>query len=116
MNNVINNCTGCRYRDYEAHELPCRDCHASGMWEPEEKEKENTEMATTTKKTKAELLAEIEELKKQVERAKEKETYDESATSVMLLKTSFIDAGFTEEEAFELVKEFIKTAPQMLKR
>jgi hypothetical protein len=55
-------------------------------------------------KTKAELKAEIEELKSQLENAAKQEQSNEFGAAVMSVYQGFITAGFTKEEAWELLK------------
>ena len=69
-------------------------------------------MATSKKKTSAEIVAEINELKeqqrklaKEQERLAEKEQHDENAGKLYDFYQSFIDAGFSEEQAWFFVKE-----------
>ena len=66
----------------------------------------------TSKKTSADIVAEINELKeqqkklaKEQERLAEKEHYDETAGRLRDFYQSFIDAGFSEEQAWFFVKE-----------
>ena len=66
----------------------------------------------TSKKTSAEITAEINELKeqqkklvKEQERLAEKESYDETAGRLHDFYQSFIEAGFSEEQAWFFVKE-----------
>jgi hypothetical protein len=58
----------------------------------------------STSKTKSELVAEIEELKKQLDKKKEEEKYDDIATDMRNMYNSFVYAGFTEDQAWELVR------------
>jgi len=69
-------------------------------------------MATSEKKTSADIIAEINELKeqqkilvKEQERLAEKEQYSENAGRLHDFYQSFIEAGFSEEQAWFLVKE-----------
>ena len=66
----------------------------------------------TSKKTSAEIVAEINELKeqqkklaKEQERLAEKESYNETAGKLHDFYQSFIEAGFSEEQAWFFVKE-----------
>ena len=69
-------------------------------------------MATvTTKRTKEMLLneleaknAEIKDLKKELEKAKRYEAYEEAAGELAALRDSFVNAGFTKAEANEFAK------------
>jgi hypothetical protein len=58
----------------------------------------------STSKTKSELVAEIEKLKKQLDKKKEEEKYDDIATDMRNMYNSFVNAGFTEDQAWELVR------------
>lgn len=66
----------------------------------------------TSKKTSADIIAEINELKeqqkklvKEQERLAEKESYDETAGRLHDFYQSFIEAGFSEEQAWFFVRE-----------
>lgn len=69
-------------------------------------------MATvTTKRTKEMLMneleaknAEIKELKKEIEKTKRYEQYEEAADEIAALRDSFVKAGFTKAEANDLLK------------
>ena len=81
-------------------------------------EKENKTMATkTTNKTKSMLLeeidarnAEIKELKKEIAKLERYEQYKETANEIAALRDSFINAGFTKDEANDLLKTALATA------
>ena len=64
------------------------------------KEKENM---STTRKTKQELVEEIDALKKELETVKNVEQYEEGAYQIKALHTAFMNAGFTDAQAFELI-------------
>lgn len=91
----------------------CREC-----WDRvipgTENEKENKTMENT-KKTKAELIEEINGLKKEVEKLDRYKKYEETANEIAALKESFKNAGFTEEQAFELVITSMKGAFETLR-
>lgn len=68
-------------------------------------------------KTREELLKEIEEknkeikaLKKDVEKLDRYKIYEDTATEFAAVRESFINAGFTKAEAFELMKMAINQA------
>ena len=75
-------------------------------------------MATkTTNKTKSMLLeeiearnAEIKELKKEIAKLERYEQYKETAGEIAALRDSFINAGFTKDEANDLLKTAVATA------
>ena len=58
----------------------------------------------STSKTESELVTEIEELKKQLDKKKEEEKYDDIATDMHNMYNSFVYVGFTEDQAWELVR------------
>lgn len=58
-------------------------------------------------KTKAQLLADIEVLEKKIENLERYEKYDAMADEVKAMTDSFVRAGFTEDQAFEMVKEMM---------
>lgn len=62
------------------------------------------------RKTKNELMVEIDELKKELARLKKYEQYAESAEDTKAIYDSFVDAGFTEDQAFTLLCIFVKSA------
>lgn len=55
-------------------------------------------------KTKAQLEAEIAELRLQLNSQTKAEKYDDAATDIYNMYQSFIKAGFSDEQAWELVK------------
>ena len=59
-------------------------------------------------KTKTELEAEIKVLKQQLEEQSRTEQYNKSASEIYNIYTSFVNAGFTEEQAWELFINIIK--------
>lgn len=75
---------------------------------PGTEEKENKNMKPTTRRTKAELLEEIGQLKKELENVEKYRKYEECANELHAIMTSFIDAGFTREEAFTMLTTTMK--------
>ena len=55
-------------------------------------------------KTKAQLEAEIAELRLQLDSQTKAEKYDDAAVDIYNMYQSFIKAGFSKEQAWELVK------------
>lgn len=55
-------------------------------------------------KTKKELLEEIKQLKDQVERLDRYKQYENAATEMRAMHEAFVNSGFTDEQAFDLVK------------
>ena len=70
---------------------------------------ENTmnESTPTTRKTKADLLKDIAELKKQVEHLDKYKQLEEAADMTAAMCKAYETAGFSREEAFELTKTMI---------
>ena len=73
-----------------------------------------------TKKTKAELEKELEtikeskaELEKELKNLEKYKHYEDAAGEIHALYTSFTMAGFTDDQAFELVKTMIANAGQI---
>ena len=64
-------------------------------------------------KTKAELIAEIENLKHQLEDKKKEEQYDDTATELHNMYASYVKAGFTEEQSWELTKIIINNGTKL---
>lgn len=60
--------------------------------------------------TKAELEAEIKNLKEQLENKKKEEQFDDCAKNCHSMYASYVKAGFTEEQAWELTKNLITNA------
>ena len=92
--------------------LSCQQCWNREI--PEEPVEEAK--PKTTKKTKAELLAEINDLKEELERVEKENArlerysqYEESANEVYAMQKAFENAGFTREEAFRLVIDLVHT-------
>lgn len=104
----------CEYEPrYDCSNVACNDC-----WNREipgtnnidiSKGETKMEGKVTTRKTKAELLEEIAELKKQAERAGRYEKYDEGAAEIKAMCDSFINAGFNHDAAFQLTMKMIET-------
>lgn len=55
-------------------------------------------------------LAVIDDLKSQVKRLEKYQKYDEMAEEIFAIKNSYVRAGFTEEQAFQLVKCAVEQA------
>lgn len=71
-------------------------------------ESEENQMAET--KTKQELEEEISGLKQQIAQLEKYKKYDEAAEESWVLIQSWIKSGFSEEQAFELLKIIIGNA------
>lgn len=105
--------------DYPPEKV-CRDSRCSACWytdipEPEKIKKENDIMPTDsinrTKKTKAELLEELEQanqnvrdLKNEIKNLERYKQYEDMADEIKALHTAFMNSGFTNEQAFDLLK------------
>ena len=81
----------------------------------EREESTMNEFAPANKKTKAELLEDIVALKKQIEHLDRYKKYEECADELSAMRKAFVSSGFSEEEAFKLVIEMLRTAPKMAK-
>ena len=75
------------------------------------------EKTMATKKTKAELEKELEavkeskaELEKELKNLEKYKQYEDAAGEIHALYTSFVIAGFSEEQAFDLTKTMIQNA------
>lgn len=53
---------------------------------------------------------EIKDLKREIKNLEEKEMFAKAASEMKNLKDRFVEAGFTEDEAFRMVLELSKTA------
>lgn len=78
-------------------------------------DKENN--MATTKKTKAELMEELEnvknakeELEKELKNLDKYKQYEDMAGEVHAIYVSFVHAGFSEEQAYDLLKTMIQNA------
>lgn len=101
--------------DYHGPKVGCdvNDGNCWHCWNQEiidEKEKENKSM-TNTKKTKTQLIEELEAaqanvatLKKQVENLDRYKQYEEAADEIKAMHSAFMNSGFTNEQAFDLIK------------
>jgi len=61
-------------------------------------------MAVAEKRTKEELLDEIKKLEGEVKRLERFKAYDDQAGELKGMYVSYMNAGFTKEQAFDLVK------------
>lgn len=107
-------CTGCKLKgtDYK-NDRNNMMCSNYLMKKAEEylinetnkgEEKMEFKAANTEKRTKAELLDEIKKLKGEVEKLERFKAYEDQAGELKGMYDSYINAGFTEEQAFEIVK------------
>lgn len=71
----------------------------------------------TTKKTKAELMEELEnvkkskeELEKELKNLEKYKQYEDAADEMKALHTAFVNSGFSDNQAFELMKMLAQTA------
>ena len=71
-----------------------------------EKEKEDMPI---TRKTEAELVEEINALKKDLEEVKNVKQYEEWAIQIKAVHSALMNAGFTDTQAFELILTMIQT-------
>lgn len=114
---ILENECPCHYGYSEGHpdcsilanDSLCADCWDQEITE-EKKEKENNTMATT-KKTKEQLIEELEaaknniyELKKQLDNLERYKQYEDCADEIKAIHTAFMNSGFTNDQAFDLIK------------
>lgn len=79
-------------------------------------------MATSVKKTKAELIEELEARKEEIkvlntriETFERYEKYEEMGDELKAVYDAYVHAGFSEDQAFQLLTESLKAASAMLK-
>ena len=109
-------------------EKMCTACWDREIPGTEEIKKENEIMPThainvNTKRTKAELIEEIKlahehirEMEGRLERMDKYKQYEECADELKAMHTALINSGFTNEQAFELMKTAIQVvAPSALR-
>ena len=65
-------------------------------------------MSTTSKKTKQELLEEIDALKKELADLEKYKQYQEAAGEMKAVHTSLVNSGFSGEETFQLLIAMIE--------
>ena len=107
-------CYGCPhkygYLDSECEKYNCYDC-----WDREipgtENIKKEKDIMNPTKMTKAELLKEIEfahnhirEMEGRLERMDKYKQYEECADELKAMHTALMNSGFTNEQAYDLLK------------
>ena len=56
-----------------------------------------------TKKTKTELIEEINHLKKDLDKLERYRKYEDAANEMKAIHDSFVNAGFTEDQAFMIM-------------
>ena len=104
-----------RQTDIEPCDEDCEACWNQEIIDETKNEKENKTMATTTttntKKTKPQLIEELEaakanvtDLKKQIDNLERYKQYEECADEIKAMHTAFMNSGFTDEQAFDLIK------------
>lgn len=95
----------CGDLDYGNANKRCTDCWNREI--PEEKEeKENKPMKKTKAMLEEELeqkRAEIEELKKELVNVEKYKQYDDMAGEIKAIYDSFVNAGFNEDQAYEIL-------------
>lgn len=98
----------------------CRHSICSECWNteiPETKIKKENDIMNPTKMTKAELLKEIEfahnhirEMEGRLERMEHYKQYEDMADELKAMHTAFMNSGFTNEQAFDMVKTLTNAA------
>lgn len=78
------------------------------------KEKEESTMTVNTKKTKAQLVEEINALNKELESLEKYKKYEEMAGEFAAMKRAFVNAGFSDAEAMTMLFKTIDVAAKMM--
>lgn len=113
-------CNGCpSMRGYldDPPEEWCKKARCTDCWDREipgtdiSNNKKENEMMNPTKMTKAELIEEIEiahnhivEMETQLKNLEKYKQYEEAADEIKAIHTALMDSGFTNEQAFDLLK------------
>lgn len=108
------------HRGYDSHcaFTTCRDCWNRQMEGSmdictanhntnNEREETTMENTYTTRKTKAQLLEEIDGLKREVADLDRYRQYESCANELANIREAFVKAGFSEFEAFQLILAFL---------
>ena len=82
----------------------CQECWDREIPSVENKEIGEKNMCELKRKTKQELIEDIKEMRNDLERLERYEQYETGANEMRALLDSFINAGFTRQEAFDLLK------------
>lgn len=61
-----------------------------------------------TRKTKKELMEEIANLKKEVERVDQRKQFEDAAVGIRMQYDTLVEQGFSEEQAYELLTIMMK--------
>lgn len=99
-----------------------QDCEA--CWNQKIIIKKEIKTMTNTKKTKTQLIEELEaakanvtDLKKQIDNLERYKQYEECADEIKAMHTAFMNSGFSDEQAFDLIKTTMTlVAPSVFKR
>ena len=100
--------------DYPPEKV-CRDSRCSECWNTEIPETENikkeNEVMNPNKMTKAQMIEEIEnarghiyKMESQLKNLERYKQYEDAADELKALHTAFMNSGFTNEQAFDLLK------------
>ena len=90
-------------------ECKCEECWNREIPETKTTEKEINNMAdyisanTYLKKTKAQLIEELDSAKKELEKFEKYRKYDEMGEELYAAMSSLVNAGFSRDEAFKLL-------------
>ena len=98
------------YCDNGLTDITCEECWNQEM---EEDEPMITMEPRTTKKTKSQLIEEMNELKKELARMEKYRQYEEAANEMYALLESFTNAGFSHDEAFTLMTKAMEMTAKM---
>ena len=104
----------------------CKDSMCSTCWNteiPETKIKKENDIMTPTKMTKAELVEEIhhahehiQKMEAQIKNLERYKQYENMADEMKAMHTAFMNSGFSDDQAYDLMKTLINTvAPAALR-
>lgn len=105
----------------------CSECWDTDIPEPKKNKKENEIMPThdinRTKMTKAELIEEIKmahehicEMEDQIKNLERYKQYEDMANELKAMHTAFMNSGFSDEQAYDLLKTMTQaTVPAALR-
>ena len=88
----------------------CAECWDREMPGTENDISKGEKEMVETRKTKKELLEEIAELKKEIERVDQRKQFDDSASALKMQYDALVDAGFDPDRAFGLLMTMIQAA------
>ena len=110
---VERSCGTCAY-EYPGYSRRCHECMFDSRdlpgWKPKTENLKGEEKMPETRKTKTELLEELAELKKEIERVEQRKQFETAAQALKDQCDALIEVGFTHDAAFELLKTIVMAA------